>query len=346
MLDAVGLVNMNGRVYDPLIGRFLSADPIIQTLSLSQALNPYSYVMNMPLSLIDPSGYSWLSKLFHSIGHFLKKWGGMIIGIAFSVIGMPFIGGLLGSAFSTVANGGTFGTFLTGFIVGAIAGAIAGPIGSKISGMLGVTGKTLAARILAGALTGGIAGGLSSVALGGSFGSGFLGGAIGGAASTWATDRFSGHEVRSNSVAERIESKLGRIFARIAQLPGTIVDAGNRIVGKFLGATEETMRSQLLLADATDTEAAALQHEIDEVVVESNKATQHLVREGSLAVLGTIIMGIGFLVVGPTLPFVFVTAGVIMMAGSAVSMGVEIYRIRRLEMKKEQLMMRQAEGSA
>jgi RHS repeat-associated protein len=42
MLDAVGLVNMNGRVYDPLIGRFLSADPIIQTINLSQALNPYS----------------------------------------------------------------------------------------------------------------------------------------------------------------------------------------------------------------------------------------------------------------------------------------------------------------
>ncbi|MCC7464583.1 MAG: RHS repeat-associated core domain-containing protein [Gammaproteobacteria bacterium] len=52
MLDALGLVNMNGRVYDPLIGRFLSADPIIQTLSLSQALNPYSYVMNRPLTCV------------------------------------------------------------------------------------------------------------------------------------------------------------------------------------------------------------------------------------------------------------------------------------------------------
>jgi RHS repeat-associated protein len=73
MLDAVGLVNMNGRVYDPLIGRFLSADPIIQTINLSQALNPYSYVMNMPLTLIDPSGYFSLGKFFRSALKFLGK---------------------------------------------------------------------------------------------------------------------------------------------------------------------------------------------------------------------------------------------------------------------------------
>jgi len=72
-LDAVGLVNMNGRVYDPRIGRFLSVDPIIQTIGMSQALNPYSYVMNNPLTLIDPSGYSWLSKAFSAIGKFFKK---------------------------------------------------------------------------------------------------------------------------------------------------------------------------------------------------------------------------------------------------------------------------------
>ena len=73
MLDSVSLVHMNGRVYDPYVGRFLSPDPIIQTLGLSQALNAYSYVMNNPLSLIDPSGYSWLSKAFKSVGKFFKN---------------------------------------------------------------------------------------------------------------------------------------------------------------------------------------------------------------------------------------------------------------------------------
>jgi hypothetical protein len=82
---------MNGRVYDPLLGRFLLADPIVQTINLSQTINPYSYVMNMPLTLTDPSGYSWLSKLFHSIGKFLIKViavAALILAPALVVIGM------------------------------------------------------------------------------------------------------------------------------------------------------------------------------------------------------------------------------------------------------------------
>ncbi|MCP4307523.1 MAG: hypothetical protein GY788_22145, partial [bacterium] len=55
-LDPVGLVHMNGRVYDPEIGRFMSADPLIQAPFNLQNLNRYSYVLNNPLSLIDPTG--------------------------------------------------------------------------------------------------------------------------------------------------------------------------------------------------------------------------------------------------------------------------------------------------
>ncbi|WP_017446836.1 RHS repeat-associated core domain-containing protein [Gayadomonas joobiniege] len=57
MLDDHGLIHMNGRVYDPNIGRFLSADIVVQSPSNSQSYNRYSYVLNNPLSLIDPSGY-------------------------------------------------------------------------------------------------------------------------------------------------------------------------------------------------------------------------------------------------------------------------------------------------
>jgi len=59
MLDDFGLIHMNGRVYDPAIGRFLSADPFVQAPENSQSFNRYSYVMNNPLSLVDPSGYIW-----------------------------------------------------------------------------------------------------------------------------------------------------------------------------------------------------------------------------------------------------------------------------------------------
>ena len=48
---------MNGRVYDYNLGRFLSVDPFIQAPGNSQSMNPYSYVMNNPLSGTDPTGY-------------------------------------------------------------------------------------------------------------------------------------------------------------------------------------------------------------------------------------------------------------------------------------------------
>jgi hypothetical protein len=61
----MGLVHMNGRIYDPLVGRFMSADPIIQAPSMLQSYNRYAYVMNNPLNLTDPSGYSWFTRLMH-----------------------------------------------------------------------------------------------------------------------------------------------------------------------------------------------------------------------------------------------------------------------------------------
>jgi hypothetical protein len=49
---------MNGRIYDPKLGRFFSVDPVIQFPANSQSLNPYSYILNNPLSGWDPSGFA------------------------------------------------------------------------------------------------------------------------------------------------------------------------------------------------------------------------------------------------------------------------------------------------
>lgn len=57
MLDSLGLIHMNGRIYDPALARFLSADPIIQAPDNMQSYNRYSYVWNNPLSMTDPSGF-------------------------------------------------------------------------------------------------------------------------------------------------------------------------------------------------------------------------------------------------------------------------------------------------
>jgi RHS repeat-associated protein len=56
-LDHLDLVHMNGRVYQPLLGRFISADPFVQDPFNSQSLNRYSYVFNNPLTFTDPSGF-------------------------------------------------------------------------------------------------------------------------------------------------------------------------------------------------------------------------------------------------------------------------------------------------
>ena len=77
MLDNVDLIHMNGRVYDPLVGRFLSPDPFVTEPYSSQALNRYTYVDNNPLSHTDPSGYSKLSsawrKLERAVKRFVRK---------------------------------------------------------------------------------------------------------------------------------------------------------------------------------------------------------------------------------------------------------------------------------
>ena len=57
-LDRTGLVHMNGRVYDPRLGRFLSPDPIVGDPTSSQSWNLYSYVRNNPVSYVDPTGLS------------------------------------------------------------------------------------------------------------------------------------------------------------------------------------------------------------------------------------------------------------------------------------------------
>ncbi|TAK52191.1 MAG: RHS repeat-associated core domain-containing protein [Gammaproteobacteria bacterium] len=55
-LDSVSLIHMNGRVYEPVIGRMLSPDAVVQ-IGSAQSVNCYAYVWNNPLTRTDPSGW-------------------------------------------------------------------------------------------------------------------------------------------------------------------------------------------------------------------------------------------------------------------------------------------------
>jgi RHS repeat-associated protein len=58
-LQSVGLINMNARLYDPLIHRFLQVDNNIQDPTNTQNYNQYGYVLNNPLQYTDPSGNAY-----------------------------------------------------------------------------------------------------------------------------------------------------------------------------------------------------------------------------------------------------------------------------------------------
>jgi RHS repeat-associated protein len=59
----------NGRVYDPLVGQFLSPDNHVQAPYYTQSLNRYVYCLNNPLKFTDPSGErTILGRFFNWIG--------------------------------------------------------------------------------------------------------------------------------------------------------------------------------------------------------------------------------------------------------------------------------------
>ena len=61
-----GLINMNARLYDPVLGRFVSPDPYVQTPDFTQSYNRYAYALNNPLKYSDPNG-EWIHILLGAI---------------------------------------------------------------------------------------------------------------------------------------------------------------------------------------------------------------------------------------------------------------------------------------
>jgi RHS repeat-associated protein len=92
-LTDAGLVHLNGRVYDPLVGRMMSADPFVPDPMNGQAWNRYSYVINNPLALTDTNGYCFLGMC--SWGKAISTFFNRTIGVLFRQF--PILGSLLRS---------------------------------------------------------------------------------------------------------------------------------------------------------------------------------------------------------------------------------------------------------
>ncbi|MEW6773492.1 MAG: RHS repeat-associated core domain-containing protein [Bacteroidota bacterium] len=176
-LAEFGLINMNGRMYDPQIGRMLSPDNFVQDATSTQGYNRYTYVLNNPLKYKDPSGEVFVvddiilaafiggminvaiqgfSGNINSLGDF-----GMAFGIgALAGAGGAFVGGAVAGAIG-------FGGFAGGSVVGGAAGFTGGFVGSAGNAWFGGAnfGEGLVAGLkggVFGAVTGGLIGGTSA----------------------------------------------------------------------------------------------------------------------------------------------------------------------------------------
>lgn len=151
---------MNGRTYDPTLGRFLQADPHVQAPNNMQNYNRYSYVLNNPMSMTDPSGY-----FFKKLASFVKKYWKVAAMAAVAYYTGQWAQGLNLFAGNAVAAGAAAGA-ISGFITGAVTGAIFGALGGHIKGTEWNVGQQMLAH--------GMAGGVLQVLQGGKFGHGFV----------------------------------------------------------------------------------------------------------------------------------------------------------------------------
>lgn len=190
MLNDYQIINMNGRLYDPVLGRFLSLDNYVQTPDFSQNYNRYSYCLNNPLKYTDPSGELFgiddLVWFGAAMGAFMgameakmsgkSVWKGALVG-GLSSFASYGVGSLFGHGLGTFghellragAHGLTSGAlnWLNGdnFFTGVASGFASSLVGSGAQALNFNTDGLLASTSLGG--------GLASLASGGKFMDGF-----------------------------------------------------------------------------------------------------------------------------------------------------------------------------
>ncbi|MBI2513265.1 MAG: VCBS repeat-containing protein [Opitutae bacterium] len=264
-LDDLGLIHMNGRVYDPVLGRFLSADPNVDDATDAQGFNRYSYVGNNPMNATDPSGYFKLKDalkiaavivvgviaamylgpvIANGLLHAVYGAGiGVInasIAAVYSAVGAGIAGGFASGFAGSLLNGGSIGDAFKAGVIGAAIGAVSGYAGAKfVQGLPSeITENSIAYESLEGAAAGATSAALETAAYGGKFGENVIRGAAINGAARGAVE--SVQTLRENAaVNARGKQALARYVAR-HQLTADQADALAKILPAYAAANSLT----------------------------------------------------------------------------------------------------------
>ena len=204
-IDVFGVIDMNGRVYDPMTAIFFSPDPFVQSAGDWMNYNRYTYCMNNPFRYTDPSGEFW-----HLI-----------------------IGAIIGGTINWIANGAEFSWKGLGYFgIGAAAGALGAGVGAGISSA--IAGGTFGAGFVgsSAAMTASTSF-ISGAAIGG--GAGFSSGFVTGLGNGLMQNQSFGDALWSGTVAGLIGGVSGALLGGI--LGG--IDAVNHDRGFFTGKPNE-----------------------------------------------------------------------------------------------------------
>ncbi|AZA55488.1 hypothetical protein EG348_05540 [Chryseobacterium sp. G0201] len=234
----VGIIHMNGRLYDPLLRRFLNADENIQDPYNTQIYNKYGYVMNNPLMYNDPSG-----EIFGLIPLVSAMVVGAIIGVASYVMvnlmtgqSITFLGLLKSTFFGAVSGAVTFGIGSI-FTSGAGTAAVAA---THFADQLGTMGT---AFVQAGLHA--VAQGTLSLVQGGSFGQAFVSGALG----------SLGASAFGVAAKEAANTALGTIaFGSLAGGFGSALTGGNFWQGALIGGVVAGLNHVMHMDDMQTTD--------------------------------------------------------------------------------------------
>jgi len=234
-LSEVGLIHMNGRLYDPLLRRFLNADENIQDMFNTQNYNKYGYVLNNPLMYNDPSG-EFLQFLALAV-----FWKAVLIGAFVGLASSVITAGLTGNAISA-------GGILKSAFVGAVSAAVTFGIGQVfVNGVGNAAELTKFAKSLGDArilIQGGmhaVSQGVMSVVQGENFFSGALSGFLGHmGAEAW------GVTMNGMGLSQFSQSTAGMItFGAISGGIGAELSGGNFWQGAVTGGIVAGLNSAM-----------------------------------------------------------------------------------------------------